>query len=381
MTELMPRILCVDDEPNVLAGLERTLFDDYDVTTANSGVEALEILAEEEPFAIIISDMRMPNMDGATFLAEARKLEPDTVRMLLTGYSDVEAAISAINDGQIFRFLCKPCPEQQLRGALSAATQQYALVKAERQLLEDTLNGAVKALTDTLSLAAPLAFQRSAQLQRMIDHMLAQLNEEQPWQYRLAAMLAPIGCITLPTDVVERAYQGKALSDAEKEMLKHHPDAGCSLLEKIPRLGNVARMVAYQNGPSPPSGPNEIAKGAAMLRLANELSAQLHRGVGLGEALIAAERRKVHPRQLLEAMGSYRGEQIGVERTIGVMDLRAGMVVLEDVLAENDSVLIAKGRVVDEILIRRLRNFASGIGVREPFRVQLPTQTAPASVS
>src|SRR5690606_18712073 len=104
MTELMPRILCVDDEPNVLAGLERTLFDDYDVTTANSGVEALEILAEEEPFAIIISDMRMPNMDGATFLAEARKLEPDTVRMLLTGYSDVEAAISAINDGQIFRF-------------------------------------------------------------------------------------------------------------------------------------------------------------------------------------------------------------------------------------------------------------------------------------
>lgn len=372
MTQSLIRVLCVDDEPNVLAGLERTLFDEYDVTTASSGLEALEILGEDDPFAIIVSDMRMPNMDGATFLAEARKREPDTVRMLLTGYSDVEAAISAINDGQIFRFLCKPCPEQQLKGALSAAAQQYALIKAERQLLEDTLNGAVKALTDTLSLAAPLAFQRSAQLRRMLDHMLLRLQEEHPWQYRLAAMLAPIGCITLPTDVVERAYRGQKLSDAETEMLRHHPEAGGSLLEKIPRLEGVAKMVAYQNGPVPTHTPNEIAKGAAMLRLASELSGQLERGIDLGDALISAERKKVHPRQLLEAMGSYRDEQIGVERTIGVGDLRAGMIVLEDVLAANNSVLIARGRVVDEMLIRRLRNFASGIGVREPFRVQLP---------
>ncbi len=367
----MTRILCVDDEPNVLAGLERTLFDAYDVTTATSGAEALEIVEEEEPFAVIISDMRMPEMDGATFLSKARQLVPDTVRMLLTGYSEVDAAIAAINDGQVFRFLCKPCPEPVLRSALSAAERQYSLIRAERQLLEDTLNGAVRALVDTLSLAAPLAFQQSASLQRLITHMVEELGEEEPWQYNLAAMLAPIGCITLPTDVVARAYAGGKLSAVEEAMVKKHPEAGRILLERIPRLHNVAAMVAHQYGPLPRDAPTEVAKGSAMLRLANEIQSKLRRGIDLGQAITEAKEKKVHPHQLLDALGSYREEELGGERIINVADLKAGMVVLEDVCAANDSVLIAKGRVVDEMLIRRLENFANGIGVREPFKVQL----------
>ncbi len=372
MVQDLPRILCVDDEPNVLSGLERTLFDDYDVTTATSGAEALDIIAEEEPFAVIISDMRMPQMDGAAFLSRARKLAPDSVRMLLTGHSEVDAAIAAINDGQIFRFLCKPCPEPTLKSALAAGRHQYDLVMAERQLLEDTLNGAVKALTDTLSLAAPQAFARSSALKRMVEHMYRQLGAENTWQFELAAMLAPIGCITLPTDVVARAYSGKTLSESEREMVRKHPEAGRLLIHGIPRLEAVAEMIGAQSGPPASNASEQVALGAAMLRLANEIEDGLRRGGELGNLLTLAASKRVHPKRLVDALSSYRTEELGAERILTVAELRPGMIVVNEVLAKNDTVLIAKGRQVDEVLIRRLQNFANGVGVHEPFLVKLP---------
>jgi response regulator RpfG family c-di-GMP phosphodiesterase len=163
-----------------------------------------------------------------------------------------DAAIAAINDGQIFRFLCKPCPENTLKSSLQAAVRQFELVTAERQLLENTLNGAVEALTDTSSLAAPQAFQRSSALQRMVKHMYDQLKVGHWWQLNMAALLAPIGCITLPTDVVARAYSGLPLSEVERQMVQRHPEAGRLLIQGIPRLEPVAEMIGAQMGVCPP---------------------------------------------------------------------------------------------------------------------------------
>ncbi|MGC4086448.1 MAG: response regulator [Polyangiaceae bacterium] len=110
-----PRILCVDDEPRVLEGLERTLFDHFEVMTLSKPEQALELLERgDESFAVVVSDMRMPGIDGATLLAHARRLAPDTTRVLLTGHADMEAAVAAINQGHIYRFLCKPCPPEVL---------------------------------------------------------------------------------------------------------------------------------------------------------------------------------------------------------------------------------------------------------------------------
>ena len=158
----MHKILCVDDESNVLDGLRRILFEDYDVEAVTSGAEALELMQDEE-FACIISDMRMPEMNGAEFLSKARQIAPDTTRMLLTGQSDMESAISAINDGNIFRFLMKPCPEEKLLGHMSEAIRLYELTKAEKDLLENTLKGAITVLTDMLSMIA------SGRIRRMLS--------------------------------------------------------------------------------------------------------------------------------------------------------------------------------------------------------------------
>ena len=137
MDVLVP-ILCVDDEPHILEGLSRALWEKFAVTTAVSGAEGLELLRTSGPFAVVVADMRMPRMDGATFLGLARQEAPDTSRVLLTGQTDLNAAIAAVNQGNIFEYLSKPCPEDELLAAIQAAAEQYRRVTADRLALTDT---------------------------------------------------------------------------------------------------------------------------------------------------------------------------------------------------------------------------------------------------
>ena len=111
-----PRVLCVDDEPQVLEGLALNLRRHYEVHVAGSGAEGLQRLEQDGPFAVVLSDMRMPGMTGAVFLAHVRQRAPDSVRLLLTGHAELDAAIAAINTGHIFRFLAKPCPDRSAAG-------------------------------------------------------------------------------------------------------------------------------------------------------------------------------------------------------------------------------------------------------------------------
>ena len=125
-----PVILCVDDEPNVIESMSLNLQVHYTVLTASSGPEGLEVLKGRKDVAVVVSDMRMPDMDGAEFLAAVRKVAPSAVRMLLTGYSEIDAAMRAVNEGQIFRFLTKPCETEHLIASLESAVEQYRLVTA-----------------------------------------------------------------------------------------------------------------------------------------------------------------------------------------------------------------------------------------------------------
>ena len=108
------RVLFVDDEPNVLDSIRRQLRKSCEILTATSGVEALALLKDTGPVALVISDMRMPGMSGAELLAKIRDLYPDTVRMILSGQADLESTISAVNEGHVFRFLTKPCVSPQV---------------------------------------------------------------------------------------------------------------------------------------------------------------------------------------------------------------------------------------------------------------------------
>ena len=119
MTE---RVLLVDDEPLVLEGLKRQLRKKIEVETAVGGREGLALIERSEPFAVVVSDMRMPEMNGSQFLEQVRKRSPDSVRMILSGQAEIESTIAAVNLGQIFRFLTKPCSTEALIAALDRAS-------------------------------------------------------------------------------------------------------------------------------------------------------------------------------------------------------------------------------------------------------------------
>ncbi len=132
------RILCIDDEQNVLRSLTRIFLDDpYEILTASSGAEGLLILDRCGIVPVVISDYRMPGMNGVEFLSEVRKRWPETVRIVLSGYADTGAIVSAINEGQIYRFVAKPWNDDELRITVANALERYDLGRKNLELTEE----------------------------------------------------------------------------------------------------------------------------------------------------------------------------------------------------------------------------------------------------
>ncbi len=130
------RILLLDDEPNILAALKRVLMDEpYEILDADSGEKGLELL-QSKPCKVVISDERMPGMGGAEFLSRVKDSYPETVRILLTGYASIDAAMKAVNDGEIYRFFMKPWDDTDLRMAIRSAIEKFDLQKENERLLE-----------------------------------------------------------------------------------------------------------------------------------------------------------------------------------------------------------------------------------------------------
>jgi response regulator RpfG family c-di-GMP phosphodiesterase len=365
-----PQVLCVDDEPNVLEGLSMHLRRSYEVLTATSGRDALELLRDKPYVAVIISDMRMPNMDGATFLSKARELVPSAVRMLLTGQTELEAAVSAVNDGQIFRFLTKPCPPTTLLRAVEAAGEQHRLLSAERVLLEQTLHGSIQALTDVLALVDPVSFGRANRIKRLVAELCQKLAVEERWHIEVAAMLSQLGHITLPAETVEKLERGTALDTNEKQMLLRVPGVVEQLLGHIPRLEPVRELLAgllRNQAPRPASAGDvrqqQSRRAASILRAAVDYDVLETRGMRADAAL--AELRTHSDRYdgvVLEALVKLRegASAPAVPRLVLLTGLRVGMVFAEDLRSKLGIMLAGRGFEVTDGFLERLRNLRVG---------------------
>ena len=368
-----PRILCVDDEPAVLESLCDTLHRHFDVRTATSGAAGLDQLrAEPLGFAVVMSDMRMPVMAGHVFLQEACKVAPDATRMLLTGYADVDAAISAVNDGQLFRFLTKPCSTTDLLASCQAALEQHRLRTAEKVLLEQTLKGSLKALSDVLALANPATFGRSASVRKHAQRLAAALDPSTTWEVEVAAMLAQLGAITLPQATAEKLYSGANLIPREQEMVARVPELTRQILANVPRLEGVLEIL--DNCPRS-YGANGAGRslpiGARIVRIAIDYDALEARGYASDVALATLRgRAKAYDPDLLVLLETVVGtdhQELRVTE-IPLLGLRAGMMLVEDVRSVAGPLLIARGHVATEQLVTRLWNLGEG-HVREPLLV------------
>jgi CheY-like chemotaxis protein len=371
----LPRILCLDDEPAVLEGLQRVLFDTFDVETETRPASALARLVAEGPFDVVVSDMRMPEMDGAAFLAAASRAAPDTMRILLTGYADADAAAAAVNDGRLTRYLRKPCDPDELGRALHDAVRQRHLLLAERELLEQTLSGAVRAMSEMLALLAPEIFRRSSALARAATHVAAKLGLTPRWALEIAARLSMVGAVALPPELLERERCGEPISAAERAQIDAHPETGHALLVHIPRLEGVAAMVRYQRAATLPADlSRETAIGARVLRVLLDLDGRVRRGEGFAPARLARRRHATGDEAaILDALADYAPLDDGpATRHVAAKQLHVGMVLADDALARSGAVVLRKGTEVTTVVLERLGNFARGVGLREPLTVLVP---------
>jgi FixJ family two-component response regulator len=358
------RILLVDDDSNVLDGYRRGLGREFLLETATGGDQALPLIEKNGPYAVIVSDMRMPGMSGTQLLSAVKSAAPDTVRIMLTGQADMETAIDAINEGNIFRFLRKPCTREAMAKTLTAALVQYRLVTAEKQLLEQTLSGSVQVLTEVLSLVNPAAFSRAERARRYICHVVQAMKLGNSWQYEVAAMLSQLGCVTLPPETVEALYKGQTLTAEEQAQVAAHPSVAYDLLSRIPRLEPIAWMIEHQNRPIPPDGGPEqadIRKGAELLRLVLAYEDAIHRGSSRNEAahLLARLNPKFSPEffsTLVSLDPSAEGDEV---KSCRIEDLAPGMIVQQEVRAHDGTLVLSKGQEITATVIFRLTNLQS----------------------
>jgi len=361
------KILFVDDEPGVLDGYRRLLHKEFSVDTAVSAREGLAAIAaaHDDAYAVIVSDMRMPEMDGVQFLSRVRTISVDSVRIALTGYADIQTASNAVNEGAIFRFLIKPCEKDVLAKALTEGLVQHGLVVAEKELLEKTLRGSVKVLTEVLSLVNPAAFSRGVRVGKYVQHIVKELQLNTPWQFEVAGMMSQLGCVTLDTQTIEAVYAGKRLSPEEQARYDTHAGVAAQLLSNIPRLEAVAHMIAQQDT-APPYSPtgvdlkqDPVALGAQILKVAIAYDQLLSGGVGHKESLSRLLSCSEQFADLVvNALANLELDTQRMEaRKCQISELECDMVLQEDVRTATGMLLIAKGTQISYALLARLRNF------------------------
>ncbi|MDA1162439.1 MAG: response regulator [Planctomycetota bacterium] len=378
------RILIVDDDTNLLDGCRRALRRHFDVTTACSGNDGLTKIAESQRFAVVLSDMRMPGMTGVQFLEHVQTESPDSVRIMLTGNADQQTAIDAINSGRIFRFLNKPCLPEKLFTALHDGVNQYGLQMAERELLDGTVRGCVRAMTEILSLTNPLGFGRAARVRKLVSCACETLRISNSWELEVAAMMSQAGVVTLPEAVLEKALSGLPLTPDENGMLGNLRNVAVDLIQHIPRLAVVTDYIsACDPAPDP-----AVARPLTPLPGSTPLEVKLLQAALDLEMLISLGRSEKEAFAHLRSGGRVRDENIlfaleesflrGMEkRAIPLRHLQVGQVLAEDVMSiDGGRRLLGRSYEITERLLLRLQNYHSKHGVREPIQVLARDESA-----
>jgi response regulator RpfG family c-di-GMP phosphodiesterase len=366
-----PRVLCLDDEAYVLDGLKRSLRAQYDVVTTTEPQDALALLADQggNPVAMMVSDMRMPQLTGIEVLERAKAVAPDTTRVLLTGDADIHGAVAAINQGHVFRFLLKPCPPEDLKATVAAAVEQHRLVRSERELLEATLRGSVEALMETLGMAQPALFSRAGRLRRLVENLCATLAVPDAWQIEVAAQMGEIGAITLPPSVIPLLEGGTPGTEAEAQMIARLPALADSLLARIPRLEAVREIVRHQlptdRSPVKPLADDAPA-GARLLQAVREYDALVWRGMPADLAIAALSARKIHSREVVLALAEVGGMRLPNEavREIEADELAIGHELADDLHSAKGLLLVGRGQVITERLLIRVHNYEMTSGLQ-----------------
>ena len=360
-----PRVLCVDDDAFMLNILTRTIGVDYEVLTSSSGADALQLIEKSEPIQIVVSDHRMPDQSGAQFLRAVRDRHPLIVRILLTGETDLVEAVAAMNQASLFRFLLKPGTRAVLLDTLQAAVAQYQLQIAERELLQKTLIGTMRALSDVLAIANPTAFGHLSRMQELALGIAKQLKLPEQWPLEFASVATQLGHISLPERTLSRLYAGETLTPAESVQVAQSALVAERMLKRIPRLGPVVDILSrLANGWISDDARTSGSIGAEILRVVSAYEVVERTTASRDTAVhrLRAQTGRFDP-QVLQALTELLGLEGAGEETIEVLIGRVcvDMIVAEDLRTRAGVLLVPKGYRVSESFLARLGNFKADL--------------------
>lgn len=361
--EELSRILMVDDDLSMLRAVERRLERHYDIVFANTGEEGLNKIETDGPFPVIVSDMQMPGMDGIRFVQKARRRSPLSVFVMMTGQVDEQTTLRAMNEGQIFRFVQKPCSHEDLLGTLEASWRQYHLINAEKQLLQKTLVGAVDAIVNIFETVMPDGTTRSTTIQRIVENLEYSLRIQKRWEYALASRLSLLGYGLIGRSLTDVVSQPHFSEEDENEFMAKACGKTAEVLNKIPRLKTTSQIIAQvvnSTGLIPtlsPIGDTEVVQvGATLLRIALEWETCKRLGLTPSEA-VNTMRRKLPDlnEEVVTVLQDFEFEIAAAETLrVPVYDLKTGMVVQDTICTQDGRVLISEGRRLTKKLLDKL---------------------------
>jgi response regulator RpfG family c-di-GMP phosphodiesterase len=372
------RILFVDDEINIIQAYRRTLRNKFNIQGASNGDDALELLKNGD-YALIISDMQMPGMNGIEFLAAAKELKPDVVRVMLTGNADLKTAVDAVNEGDIFRFHNKPCHTDILAKTIVDGLRQYHLITAEKELLEGTLTGSIQVLTELLSLINPEAFGRTSQIKQYVTAIANDFDVEEIWKMEAIASLSLIGCIILPDEATQKISRGEKLSGEEQQIFEMHPFVGSDLISKIPRMKEIAEGIKYQeklfNGDGVPMDDvygKDIPLGARILKVVLDFDRLVSSGLNSRQAFDQLNSKPSHydPDILATFQQCIEEEDYPIE-SVNILDLSEGMFLTEDLHTKDKVLVICKGQEITPSIFSRLKVLSKNNAIPESIEVRI----------
>jgi response regulator RpfG family c-di-GMP phosphodiesterase len=288
-----PRVLCLDDEPQVLESLRDTLRRKFQIVVTTNGFEALKMLAEDR-YEVVLADMRMPLINGARFLSLAREHAPDTVRVMLTGHSALPDAAAAINEGGIFRLLVKPCKTDDLTAALEAAVEEYHARIRERDAGERTVRIVTDALLKLAEKVDPNGPERGERVRRhAVELAEAAPNVKPTPELESACLLMQIGAVALSNETRLRAGQLSRLGPEQAAELERLPEVAVPLLPAFSQLQPVAILLETAALPAATQRARvpEAEAPANVLRIALDFELQLRQGAPMDAALRALHAR------------------------------------------------------------------------------------------
>ncbi|MFJ2320359.1 HD domain-containing phosphohydrolase [Pseudomonas sp. NPDC087817] len=439
-THSRPKVLLVDDEESILNSLRRLLRGQpYDVLLATSGAQALEML-QTQAVDLVMSDARMPNMDGASLLALVRERHPAAVRIMLTGYADPSAIIKAINDGQIHRYISKPWNDEELllilrqslehqhseqeRQRLEQVTRvqndqlkllnstlekHVAARTAELQQTADMLDLAYEELkhsyvtgTEVFSLLANLRLPPAKQTNRQIIELVRSyctqhgLDEATSRDLTMAAALYNVGKLSWTDGMM--ITPSDLLRHTDRERYRAYPKQSESLLMTLDPMKDAARLILHHQERWDGSGFPDRLKGEAipfgsrLLKLAVDF-VELQRGLIL-ERQMNSDEALLYLRQyagrlydpdliedFIQVCAAFLSDVTLADPTVKVLttrDLAAGMILARNLNADNGMLLLNAGKVLSGLLVEKLIAFEAMEGAKYRIFVKVPEEVEAA---